>query len=335
MSVNLLSAKRLVGHTPGIPYANVFNRLDDPLDILFALGDGQSSVALARDPSLSHPHVFLGGNDQAAFRAGRPLQGYLGWMFSLGRPEWAEEGVAAATLLGCAVAVGGCAELLRRRRLNPWLALIILELPGSLAAIRQFGPELIGLGLAFFAIACLEDDKVGLAILLFTLAGLARETYLLIPLVYMFFRRDWRLLWPVAAWLSWSVVPWIRFGAWGPNASPNGSRLITLPFIGLARAFGEMRFAPLSLLLIAAVPLLVLVCLRKAPADPLTHVVVVYSAFSIFMGQAVWNWWASFSRPLLPLTACALIVLAASMARAQTAAQPKEIVIDLTEAPVP
>lgn len=318
---NLAVARRTVGHTKGIPYANVFHRVDNPVDVLFALGDGQAFVALARDPTLSHPEAFLAGKDQAAFRAERPLQGYLGWLFSLGQARWAEEGVMIATIMGCSLAAAGCAELLRRRRLSPWLGLVVLELPGSLAAIRQFGPELLGLGLVCFGIASLDDERPWLAITLFTFAGLARETYLLVPLIYVL--RDKRFLLPQVVWIGWVGAVWLRFGAFGPLANPEGTPLLTAPFVGLAHAVSQLKFAPVTASLIVVIPLLIFASLRRAPRDRLTHIALIYGVFAVFMGQSVWNWWASFSRPLLPLTAFALIALAGSIA--------KDIVIVLPE----
>jgi hypothetical protein len=319
---NLAVARRTVGHTKGYPYANVFQRLDNPVDLLFALGDGQSFVALARDPTLSHPEAFLAGKDQAAFRAERPVQGYLGWVFSLGQARWAEEGLMIATILGCSLAAAGCGELLRRRHVSPWLGLVVLELPGSLAAVRQFGPELLGLGLVCFGIANLDDERPWLAITLFSFAGLARETYLLVPLIYVL--RDKRFLLPHVVWIGWVSAVWLRFGAFGPVANPEGTPLITAPFVGLAHAISHLKFAPVTALLIVSIPLLILASVRRAPRDRLTHVAMIYGVFAICMGKSVWNWWASFSRPLLPLTAFALIALAGSAVK-------DKVVIDIRE----
>jgi len=307
----------LVGHVSGRPYPDVFNRLDDPVDILFALGDGQAYLALARDPTLSHPSVFLGGKEDAAYRAQRPIQGYLGWLFSLGQKRWAEEGLIIATLLGCSFAASACGEVLRRRGLTPWLGLLVIELPGALAGIRQLGPELLGLGLVCFGVLAAEDGDVWLAVGMFSLAGLARETYLIVPFVYLF--KDRRFLIPFFAWIGWIALIWFRYGALGPTAHIGGSRLFTWPLWGLIQALPHLRFAAITVPLIFSIPVLCVFTVRLARRDPLSRLVVLYSIAAIFMGPTVWNWWASFTRPMLPLMAFALIALAADATRKRQA----------------
>ena len=310
IAVNLYTAARLEGHIlPSTPYADVFSKLDDPVDILFALGDGQAFVAVARDPTLSNLKAFRGVRGEAALRASRPLQGYLGWVFSAGHPQWAEEGVMIATAVGCSIAVLGCALLLRRRRQNPWLALLVLELPGALAGIRQLGPEGLGLGLVALALVARDEDRPWASVCLFALAGLARETYLLIPLVLAI--RERRYLIPHVVWLAWTAVVWLRFGAWPPTVHLSGTRLLVLPFTGIARALPRLQFWPMTIALMILVPVLVIAVINRRRKDPLTRFVVAYGVLSLFLNPVIWAWWASLSRVLLPMTAFASIALLA------------------------
>jgi hypothetical protein len=308
IAVNLYTAARLEGHIrPSTPYADVFSKLNDPLDILFALGDGQAFVALARDPSLSNLTAFRDSRGEASLRASRPVQGYLGWVFSAGHPQWAEEGVMVATVVGCSIAALGCALLLRRRRQSPWLALMVLELPGALAAIRQLGPELLGFGLVALALVARDEDRLWASVCLFALAGLARETYLLIPLVLAI--RERRYLLPHLVWLAWTGVVWLRFGAWPPTIHLSGTRLLVFPFTGLARALPQLQFWPMTIALMILVSVLLIAVIYLRRQDPLTRFVVAYGVFALFLNPVIWAWWASSSRVLLPMTAFALIAL--------------------------
>jgi hypothetical protein len=195
--------------------------------------------------------------------------------------------------------------------MSPWLGLLALELPGALAAIRQVGPEVLGLGLVCFALLARDDDRPWLSIALFSLAGLARETYLLIPLLFAL--KDRRYVLPHLTWLAWTGVVWLRFDAYGPTVKLEGTRLLVPPFVGFARAIRSVQFAPITWLLIILVPALVLMVVKTRPRDPLTPIVVAYGALSIFFDWAVWRWWASFSRPLLPMVTFALIALSGSL----------------------
>jgi len=307
IAVSVVQTRKLVGHITGDPYAHVFTRLDNSLDILFALGDGQGFLAFARDPTLSHPEVFV-VRGEGAYRADRPLQGYLGWAFSFGQKDWAEEGLIAATVLGCGLAAAACGELLRRRGRNPWLGLLLLILPGAIGGVRQFSPEVIGFGFVCLGLMAADDQRYWPSIAFFTLAGLCRETYLIVPLFLI--RKDRRFAIPVASWVAWAGVVWARFGVFGPTADVAGAKVLGLPFVGLIRAIPRLHFAPVTALAIAAIPVLVIACVRERPRDPFTAYVIAYGVLAIFLRYYSWLWWPSFGRPLLPLTVFALIALA-------------------------
>lgn len=326
IAISVLQTRHLVGNITGDPYAHVFERLDDPLDILFALGDGQGFVAFARDPTLSHPEVFV-VRGEGAYRADRPMQGYLGWALSFGQKNWAEEGLIAATVLGCGMAVASCGELLRRRGRNPWLGLLLLLLPGSIAGIRQFSPEVIGFGFVCLGLITADDNRDWLSILFLSLAGLCRETYLIVPAL-LIFPKGRRFAVPILAWLAWALIVWSRFGTFGPTANVAGAKVLGLPFVGLIRAIPRLHFAPVTALVMATIPILVLACVRERRKDPFTAYVVAYGLLAIFLRYYSWLWWPSFSRPLLPLTALALIALATKRRAAGVASRGSEIDAD-------
>src|SRR4051812_48983127 len=67
-------------------FVSNFDPPSSPIEVTANSGDGQSFAALAQDPSLSRPDVFYRGKSEAAYRAQRPLAGYLAWAMSLGQP---------------------------------------------------------------------------------------------------------------------------------------------------------------------------------------------------------------------------------------------------------
>ena len=88
-------------------------------------GDGQAFAAIAQDPLLARPAV-IGSSTDYAYRAQRPLWGYLGWLASLGQPALVPWALAALTICSGAAATFVVALLLLRRGLNPWWALGVL-----------------------------------------------------------------------------------------------------------------------------------------------------------------------------------------------------------------
>lgn len=91
-----------------VSYAPAYRFPSNRLQVLYNTHDGQAFASLAMDPSLARPEVWSGGNADFAYRAGRPVIGWLAWAMSLGRPDlvqWilAVISVASAGLLGGAV----------------------------------------------------------------------------------------------------------------------------------------------------------------------------------------------------------------------------------------
>src|SRR5439155_22134266 len=153
--------------------------------------------------------------------------------------------------LGAGFAVAATSELLRQRRRSPWLALLLLLLPRSLASLPAFGPELMGFALVALALVFDSQRRTWPAVLCFSLAGLSRETYLLIPLVIAF--RERRYLIPHFVWLAWTGVIWFRFGAWPPTIKLAGTRLLVPPLTGLEHALQRLQFRPLTVALMTLV----------------------------------------------------------------------------------
>ena len=302
-------ANGLIGHLRGVPYVKGFEveTLHNPRDVLLALGDGMAFAALARDPTLSNLDAFRGERNEAALRSERPLEPYLGWIISGGDPDRARNGIVVATLLGAGFAVAATSELLRKRGKSPWFSLLFLLLPGSLASLRAFGPELMGFGFVALALVMDSEHRPWPAAVCFSLAGLSRETYLLVPLVLAVRQR--RYLIPHIVWLLWTAVVWLRFDAWPPTIHLAGTRLLVVPLTGIARALPHLQFRALTIAVMTTVPVLVIAVLDRRRTDPLTRFVVVYGAFSLLLNPIIWVWWASFSRVLLPLFAFAGIAL--------------------------
>jgi hypothetical protein len=295
--------------------------LHDGLEILLIQSDGQAFATLARDPSLSRPDDFT-SRGEAAYRAQRPLLSYLAWMGSFGRSGWVPPALAILFVLAVAAAATGLATLLERRRCNPWLAVGLLLLPGTYASLEYFGPEVLGLALVVWGLIAWTpptNRRTVVAVVLFALAGLARETYLLVPAVLALvalpqrrFRDTAMLAASALPWVAWLVVVHARFGAW-PTDSGQGSlgsanpALTAVPFEGLV---GALRHAPLGTVAPYAVVGALLALLAFINRDDvLSKVVLMFGAFAAFLSEYVWSNWQFFARVLLPLYALGFVVL--------------------------
>lgn len=307
----------------GTPYVRTFDHADSTLEYMLALGDGMAFAALAEDPTLSRPEVFRDGPDEAAYRAQRPVFGYLVFAGSLGQPELVPYVMVVFVLLSAGLAVAATAALIATRGGRPELALLSLIFPGTLSALYGLTPELLALALVLFGFIAWQSKAKALAITLFTVGALTRESMLLVPLALIALaivrrdstRREMALLTiPFAAFASWVLVLWIRFDAFAPTSASN-SRL-SLPFAGVVEAASEWTKPSQQVLEIAFGLLLILGAIVRSRRDVATVIVLIYAAFGSVMGVAVWRRWEDFGRPLLPLFVFSWVVVASGPCRA-------------------
>lgn len=302
-------------------YVSTFASTSRPFDVALATGDGQAFAAIATDPTLSRPDVYVTGAREAAYRAQRPLAGYAAWVLSLGRPRLVGPALAALYVVGQVAAVAAAAALLGRRGARRELALIVVVLPPSLSALLWFGPEPVGLAFALGGVLLWERRTPGSAwgaAALFALSGLTRESNLAVPLGLGLagllgrtrpFSDLVKLAVAPAAWAAWAVVVRARLG-WWPWAT-GACRVSETPFGGLGTGADHWPSPPVGEVgLIVVLAVVVSACLLWRRGDDLTWVVVVLAVLAAFLGDCVWRRWEDFSRPLLPLYALGLLALA-------------------------
>jgi hypothetical protein len=306
----------------GTPYVRTYSGGANGLRAAMAAGDGQAYGALAQDPTMARPGVFVDGRRDASYRYQRPLLGYLAWAVSLGRPQWEPGAQAAIVVGGAAVAVGACAEMLRRRRREPLLALAVLLMPGMSSSLSGLTTEPVALALLTLGLLAWQADRrrVVLAVVWFSLAALSRESSLFVPAALAVIeasnaRGDPRGAWarraaplvaPFAVYLGWIVLLRARLGAW-PFAGSNGS-LDEVPFRGLVHALGGFADPTRSWLWLLVGVALVMAALARRRRDELSLLVVAYGLFAAFISAGVWHRWQDFSRPLLPLYAYGVLI---------------------------
>lgn len=301
-------------------YVRTFASTSRPVEVALATGDGQAFAAMAMDPTMARPEVYVTGVPEAAYRAQRPLAGYAAWALSLGRPRLVAPVLAVLFVVGQALAVAAAAVLLRRRGGRPELAILVAALPPSFAALQWFGPEPLGLAFVLAGVLAWErrsGRSVWAATALFTLAGLTRETNLVVPIalgLVGLVRRSrptselLALATPGVAWLAWAVVVNARLGVW-PWAA--GECRLSLPLVGL-RGGAEMWPSPpvVDVVLLLSIAAVAVACVLMRRADDLTWVVVGFVVFISLVGDCVWAEWEHFTRPLLPFYVLGIVALA-------------------------
>ncbi|WP_426571117.1 hypothetical protein [Aquihabitans sp. McL0605] len=290
-------------------WTTVFSTQQSRAEVLVAQMDGQAFAQQATDPSLAHLTAgYSGDQHQAAYRAARPVQGWVDWVASLGgQRSLLAPMILVLTVIGIGLlplATGAVARALGREL--RWGELVILT-PAAIACLRWPGLcEPLAVVVAFAGLAAWLRGRHSLGIVLFCVAALTRETTLLIPLglalTTMAQTRRLRPALPFGipalAYVLWAGVVRLRIGAF-----PTGSAQMGLPFVGLVRTVPHWQLPELItfVLLVAAC-----VELWRSRDAVLRGILVAHVAFVSCLGPLVWWYWWGFGRVTLPLFLLAL-----------------------------
>jgi hypothetical protein len=308
-ALSIISIVSEIGGTdptpPGLSLVTTSDHPRSPVARLLDRSDGQTFAAIAQDPSLSRPEVFRAGRPEAAYRAQRPLLGYLGWTLSLGRPVAVGWVFVSLNVLAAGLAAWAAALELQRRWAPPVLGAFIVLVPGTLFALRYLTSEVVALSLVLWALHWWRA-RPWMAGSLLVLAALTRETTLCVVIgmaIYTLTRdRDRQRLWaltaPFVAYGAWMLVVHARYGAW-PWEAETVQR--TRPLLDLL----DLPLASALTLVIAVAFGLAAVVAR--PSDLLSHVIVAHVLVIAALGSQTLAQWSSVDRLLVPLWATAII----------------------------
>lgn len=280
------------GTPPQPTYIKGFENERSVLETMFRRsGDGQAYAELARHPSIEPERFVAGGRKEAAYRASHPLWSWLGWAASLGRYAWVLPALLALSIASAGLLVWILAGLMPN---HPERALLGVLLPGSLAALTWLLPEPLGLS---FTLLGLFSGGVGW----FVVAGLVRESFLIVPAVLFLKTRNLKFLIPGVAWLAWQINVWINVGVAPTSINKDGFDF-GLPFVGIARAMPQWGAAEI-------VALVLLIAASAAAYRRYRAFVLAHLAFAVCVGWEPWNVWRGITRLMITVYALGLISL--------------------------
>ena len=297
------------------PFVSLYDPPSDAAEVMLNVGDGQAFAAIAQDPTLARPEVFnsyapgISHEAEAAYRAQRPLFGWLAWLASMGQPGAVPPALMALTVLGAGLLTTAGALLAGVVRRRGDLATVTVLAPGSVAVLAHVGPEGLGTGLAILGVL-LWTRAPRSSLLLLTMAVLTRETLVLFPVALGIVelsrgrrRGLWPLVMPAGTWLAWILVVHARLGAW---PSEGGASRLSFPLAGLIESVERWSVLDASLFTAGAV-------LAAAAVGRMRgvwrFVAVAHLGLAAVMGPEVWAAWEGFGRVLLPLHLIGIVAL--------------------------
>lgn len=142
--------------------------------------DGAYYYAIARDPVLTgKAHTLI---DQAPYRYGHPLHGWLAGLLSAGQARAVPVALLVLGLLGLAVGGWAASRLSVRAGRTPWGGLVLALSPGLLYAATVDTSETVGAALIALAFLAWLNERYRVAALLLVLVCLDREQYVTVPI---------------------------------------------------------------------------------------------------------------------------------------------------------
>ena len=219
--------------------------IDAHLDVRGRGYDGQFFLAIALDPVRARHYV-----DAPQYRYSHILYPMLARALALGRNAWIPAALILVNLIAVGVGTFCVATLLARSGLPPALAALYFLFPGLLTAYAEDLSEPLAYGLAALGLLLLAGwrgpRRVAGAAAVFALAGLTRETTLLIAVTVAVIHvagapRETGRLRRASGFAAIAVLPYVAWRvfliAWlGSTASHPGLTVGVIPFSGLIKA---------------------------------------------------------------------------------------------------
>jgi hypothetical protein len=141
--------------------------------------DGVYFYAIARDPfARGAAHELI---DQAPYRYGHPLHGWLAGLLSLGQASAVPAALVVLSLAGMAIAAWSLSRLCSLAGASPWLGLVVAVVPGLLYATTVSTSETVGAALVLSALLSWQLERWTLGAVLIAMCCFDKEPFVVIP----------------------------------------------------------------------------------------------------------------------------------------------------------
>lgn len=286
--------------------------------------DGRFFFAQAIDPWLNDPETLRSVLDLPAYRTQRMLYPMLAGFFGIASAPIVVWTLVALNIFSFGVGTWATALVARGMGASSaWGAAFVLNL-GMISELLVSGGGVVALAAALVAVAALQRNRFGFAVVALAASVLSREVMLLsaLGIALWLFRRGRRLdaavaaAVPTAAVLAWAGYVRSRFGWEVGTEQVQG---IGVPMKGVFEAVGVWRNEPIDLAVgLLVISILVVFSLRAIQRDWLVGWMALgFVPLSLLLSRAVWLNYFDISRGVAPvITAFILVSFAGARWRA-------------------
>lgn len=262
---------------------------------------------------------------EAAYRTGRILYPFLGWVLAFGQSAWTQWSLPLLNVLAIGLIAAVAAEFARREGMSPKLGYAVFLVPGLWATFGYALSDALAVAFVLLALLAVRQERLVVAWAAFALAGLTREAVLLALLPVLWceardgrWKRALGLLSSVIPILAWHAVLRVKFGFW-PMLAPRGDgRMWDLPARGwvLAPSDDGNRFLAQTTLIVLVTLFIGVVVWRWGRSYPMGWVGVFLAATTLLLTEHAWRFRWELLRVLLLTHVCAVIALTPAVVRA-------------------
>jgi len=265
--------------------------------------DGQFYFRLAIAPFSTEESVAGVHFDYPVYRAQRILYPILSYLVSGGRSSAVPWAMIIANLLAAA-AIGGLATLIfeNHPRSNALTAVLIVLYPGFLLTMSRDLTELVEIAFVLGGVALILMRRDRLAVVVFSLAVLAKEMSLILPITVFLHRAitrrlkasDALLLTPVGVFVGWKMY---LFHLWHLPLSLGTDGHFSLPFAGMWQCIRSVAVSPngqtlliIELLAVIVFTITTAIAIRTSAAPAFLKIAyVLYAVLFFSLGAEFWS----------------------------------------------
>jgi hypothetical protein len=295
--------------------------------------DGKYFFVQANDPFVLEPESNAGLLERPLYRSQRmfyPLLAGAGGLLSPGAIVWA---LLVINVLAMGAGTWATAWIAQTMGVSPWWGLAFVLNPGFISELIIDGAGVVAAVAAFAAVGCILHRRLGLAILLLSVAALTREAMLIAAvgsgLWWWRQSEESRKAVMIVAIPTAAVGLWALYLRWriGWDSGVSEVEEIGWPFVGFFRAAETWIGDPLDLVIGFALMAMLLVYAWRGfiSRELVGWAFLGFVGLGVLFTEQVWENYFDITRAIAPVITAFALLIAVSRHSERSGARPRPL----------